>query len=1464
MSPSVKPSKPRRSLTRRLLRWSAWSLGGLLLLLALLVGFLETGMGKRTLAGLIEDLGSAPGQELKVTGLGGSLFDRLTLAEVTLSDDQGAWLTLQEVTLDWSPSALFSGELQVALLAAKQVTLSRPPPPGAPAPADSTDGFALPQLPVAVDLQRLALDKVTIGAPLLGEAAELSLTASATLKENRLGLALDLQRLDATPGAIKVTADWQPAEDRLALDLTAKEPRGGLLARMLELPGLPSVDLALKGEGPLSAWAGTLKLALDGDPIADLTLTVDGRERRSLALKGRIESSPLLPAEAQPWVAGGLTLDAAAALEGEGLTVDHLSVSSAAIELSLAGSAALDQETADVTATVTLRDPAVLAGLVPEVTLRGATVQVHATGSFAAPSLTAQLDLANLATPDASAERVALSVTATPLGAAALEQDGYRLVLKGQVTGPTVAEPTLQPWPYGDLALDATVTLDPALQLGIEQATVNGRDLTLAASGELSLDSMTGALKLALDTRTPVIQGTLEAPLGVSLTGALTLGADSALAATLDATVTGAEVLPEGLGAVLGPEVHIVGGIALAANGDLTLDQVALTAKGATVKLDGSYGVAGVDVTWQAEIADLGGALAPFDIPAGGAATLSGSLAGASFDDMTLLADLDGRALVYNDVALGDITATVAVADLPAAPTGSVTLDAPATAYGSLSLDAEVAPRDAGGFRIAPLALKWGAALALQGELESGEQGLPLTGQLSGTLAQSPLLDQLGVPLRGGGTLTLALTAPGGRQDASLTLALSPGSLAGVNHGSGTVKASATDLLGTPTLTAEASFDSVTVEPARLTKVTLSAKGPLDRLQIALATSGDLQGKLDLNLAATLTQPNGGLRLELQPFQGTLANLPVSLAQPAVVQLVGGAVRLQGVVLALGEGRIALDASLGGGTPSLDLKVTGLDLKALEPLYRRVIPEGRVDLALALQGSGANAKGQLTLTATNLAARRRGLALGPSIDVTAAGTLAKGRFDLTTSIDGDFGRDLAVNVSLPLLVSLDRYDVSLPEGGALAGSAKWQGEVAALVDFLPLDSQVLRGDLALDVTLDGTLGQPVVKGNIKLDKGHYENLLSGTILDNLTIQASGQGRQMAVQASATDGAQGKLTLQGQVDFAGPAGVDADMTLALKSFALLQRDDLFAQLDGTLKLADAQAGGLLLSGKLVGDRIDLDINADLPPSVATLDVVVLRDGKPVHPARAQAAAAEGDTAVAPFALGLDLTVELPRRVFVHGSGLDSEWAGTLRISGTMDTPIITGSLSPQRGTFSLLGSDFDLKGGAITFDGGANLDPRLDLRAVHSGNDITATVNIGGRASKPEIALTSSPALPQEEILSRVLFDRGTGQITPLEAVQLAEAAAILSGVTRSDKTIVDRLKQSFGLDVLRLEGGETNGDVSATVGQYISKGVFLGVTQGTTPGSTAAKVEIEVSPEIVVEGQVGESSKVGVRWQWDY
>src|SRR5439155_5177882 len=123
---------------------------------------------------------------------------------------------------------------------------------------------------------------------------------------------------------------------------------------------------------------------------------------------------------------------------------------------------------------------------------------------------------------------------------------------------------------------------------------------------------------------------------------------------------------------------------------------------------------------------------------------------------------------------------------------------------------------------------------------------------------------------------------------------------------------------------------------------------------------------------------------------------------------------------------------------------------------------------------------------------------------------------------------------------------------------------------------------------------------------------------------------------------------------------------------------------------------------------------------------------------------------PLPATLDIKIDMPGNIFVRGHGLESEWRGKLTITGTSAAPAVNGSLEQIRGSVDLLGKTFTITRGAITFDDSAKLDPVLDIVAEASAADITAQVHIGGFASAPTVTLTSTPVVPQDEILARVL------------------------------------------------------------------------------------------------------------------
>ena len=221
---------------------------------------------------------------------------------------------------------------------------------------------------------------------------------------------------------------------------------------------------------------------------------------------------------------------------------------------------------------------------------------------------------------------------------------------------------------------------------------------------------------------------------------------------------------------------------------------------------------------------------------------------------------------------------------------------------------------------------------------------------------------------------------------------------------------------------------------------------------------------------------------------------------------------------------------------------------------------------------------------------------------------------------------------------------------------------------------------------------------------------------------------------------------------------------------------------------------------------------------------------------------------------------PGGVFVRGRGLESEWAGSLTITGTAANPQIQGKIEPVRGSFDFLGKRSVLDQGRIGIQG--LKDITIDLTAVYERPGFRALISVSGTPAQPKITLKSDPELPQDEILARVLFNKSTGGLSIGEAAQLASAAAALAS---GEPGVLDNLRTAAGLDRLTLGSSEEGGGLGTVeAGRNISENVYVGVEQGTSAASTVVEVSITDNLKLRSTTSSEGSSRVGARWQWDY
>ena len=236
----------------------AWMAGVLIVVpvIAIALVFVVANMdwGRRLIESTAGQL--SRGQVL-LTGISGHFPDDLHIAHAEIHDGGTPWLTADDVTLQWSPSALGLEQLDVQLLRAGQVQLLRLPTTSRQSPTSS-------RLPVRVDLAQVEISRLDIGAPIAGAAASVSLGGhlhvAASLQEGEG--ALNAKRLDS-PGDYVVSGRVDPAYLKVEIDLN--EPARGLLAGLAKLPDLGAVSIQASAEGPRSAEA--MRLALAAGPL---------------------------------------------------------------------------------------------------------------------------------------------------------------------------------------------------------------------------------------------------------------------------------------------------------------------------------------------------------------------------------------------------------------------------------------------------------------------------------------------------------------------------------------------------------------------------------------------------------------------------------------------------------------------------------------------------------------------------------------------------------------------------------------------------------------------------------------------------------------------------------------------------------------------------------------------------------------------------------------------------------------------------------------------------------------------------------------------------------------------------------------------------------------------------------------------------------------------------------------------
>ncbi|EWY36380.1 hypothetical protein N825_26250 [Skermanella stibiiresistens SB22] len=1545
----------------------------------------------------IQNLLSGPGRTVTIGRISSSWSLDVTLYDLAIADDDGVWLKVDQAKLDWAAGALFRREFRISGFDINRMDLERLPA-AQPEPPPSDEPFALPQLPqlpVGLDLQRLVVKELNLGAPVLGgEAATLRIDGKAELGRADQGVSADLNiaRQDK-PGGGKLVLAYAPDTNQLDLDLTVEEPEGGVIARAASLPGLPPVNVALRGSGPLSGWNGRLDgtagdlARIGADAMIRGVEVAEGAQGYGLTIKGDTGFAKLLDPQTAGLIGETVGIEAEAVIDpNRQVSLNPARVTLAAGDVQLAGSYQFDPQALDFTYALTAGANSALRSLAPDVAWRDIRLAGTAKGPVAAPTITAALTADTIDAAQAELDKAVLSLRAVPsgpldqagstidvtldgtltnprsetdpriaqvagqevkiagnavvtpgtgeirvadlragtaagtasataliqrwgqaigaqvaldlpdlarlpdvpvTGAATLrtdlsmEEDGR--VLRGtataDVTGLSSADPALEPM-LRDLAGE-TVTFRLTADSADAAQTINVTELALNAlvanlTGHATVREFGQDITGVADLTVPDLSR-LSSVAGAPLEGAAQLKADlsggnqaTLVRADLTGSATDLRTGTPPADALVGRKMDLAGLVTVGTDGSIDMSRLKIDGQNVALTASAALRDNKLDAKWRADLPRLAVLKQPLGTDIAGSTTLEGTATGP-LDALEVRADLGGRDLLLSGRKVPKAGLAVRATRLPSAPRG--TLAANAVVDGQ-PLDARTAFAMEGQ-RLDLTDISLGADRnRLTGALRVALDRLTASGKLGGDMRDLDVFSGLaGQKLAGSGRLDVKLDDPKGQQAAIATVRGRDISVAGpegpllvanrIN-----LNADVKDALGAMRFDAKLDGSGIAAGGADLASLTVTASGTAAKAQFQAQTNGTAGAPAQparVALAGGFTQEGGLQRLRLERLDGSYGGQPFRLVNPATATFGPNRYEVRNFLLASNQGRIALDAGLVRNAIEGTATLTQVPLALAKLAAPALGIDGTLNGNASFAGTTANPRADLDLRVSNLTVDGTQAAGLGGIDISTTGRWRQGRLALdgnATNRRAD-GINMTLQAELPLVLRQDTLAVELPQNAPVSGALRGNVELATFNDLLATTGDRAAGRLDINLNMGGSLGNPQLGGLATIANGRYENQAAGTVISEIAMRLRGDGTRLTI-----DQFNGKTPEGGIVEASGSVNVDPtdadafNVRVGASKAQLVQIDLATVRLDALLSLT-GPLDNPLLSGPVTIERADIRIPEQLPPSIVDIKVEEIN-----RPGVAPGTEAAPEEAASAFQLRLDMTVKAQNQIFVRGRGLDLELASDIKVGGTAAEPILTDGLSLVSGTLDLLTKRFDFQQANVSFVGDGSMDPTLDVAAQAKTADITAVVAVTGRASNPKIELTSTPELPQDEVVARVLFNKPFSDLSAIEAVQLAQSIGQLAGVG-GGPGILDNLRTTLGVDRLELLSGEAGEGLSGAgvaAGRYVSKDVYVGAEQRVGEAGSRVVVEIDITDNLKARTDVGTTSGagVGLLYEWEY
>ncbi|HPF46988.1 MAG TPA: translocation/assembly module TamB domain-containing protein, partial [Emcibacteraceae bacterium] len=1223
--------------------------------------YLDTQTGKDQIRRYINTALQSDNSAIIISKLEGSLYSEITIPDIRFTDREGAWLEIENTKIYWSLGDLFNGRLSVAQLTADQVNYMRNPIADDAQKANDNDPFVLPELPLDIYIDRFEIGRIHVSEKVARKLSTLTASGLLKLTESdglltKFNLITQSEEDNEYSGdQILVDISYPNTGEALSVDIGLNAPEDGLFVALAGLEPRQSISVHFNGTGPIDNWSGKLEARANSKIFAMAGVNYRNGE---FALQSNFDPSGFVSGEVSNLLGNANSLELVMTPTDQAdLSAVKLQFQTKILKLNANG-------------TVSTNNPAIADGIIFDAELSDAepfnklinpafiepfNLKGRLDNPFQSPKVTLDIEGINIG----QLENGEISLSALLSGHFETLFDNGKITntSSGKISSIKMKNAgDVEALTDNDINWAAGVEYDTATSLmQIDNIALENEFLNLTGNGAYNTTdgNVTATVSTVIDNIaalaekldiSPAIAGKAELSANISRSGL-----ESPLSAEFDLKTTDLDLGNVLINEIVGNHPTFRAKIMQNADGAITLSDTVLNGAYTSLNAAGELSADQVfehsdftlSISDMDQIENLDGTALAGNIDING--TLEGGVSSPNVVIETAFDRLDVQGIAFEN-----FKAQLKADDILNAPKAELNLNS-GTSLGALTLSSELTTGQ-NGYKIEDIQISLGAFEA-RGTIEMPTDK-PLAGSIS-IITDENKNHQAGV--EGVVTAKIDLSDQDNIQDIvfdgtveNLSLPLTGRGVLSIQ--SAKINADARLLEQKPNFKISAEIEKLMHPLIQADQASISASQDDNDLSFSLTAAGSALTPYHIAVNGKSTEEFNDILVTLE---GDIDQTNFNLNDPAHILMADNSFELLPFILKIGEGDISGRLKKTGSDFGGYLTLNKMAIRPFSVLLQDRPMVGQLDGQIGIDGKDNILSGNYSLRVSNLALESFRSLNGQMIELTAAGTISNDSLSLNGALkeDGLNKADYSATLPLDVDLSISKIDLALEE--PFSATLNWDNDIGSIWPMFNLASDDLRGGLVAKLNFGGTISNPDLDGSVRLSNGHYENLKAGFVADNINMNADIKDREITLGSfSATDGEEGRINASGVVKLDEDFKYTADATLNLVNAHLVRQPELQIIASSDLSFTKNEKAARL-SGKIVVDNASIGAVEQSAPEIIQLDVTEINsEGLEIS---------NKNQAVKP--IDLDLTLDVPGKLFIRSYGLDSEWKADLAVKGT---------------------------------------------------------------------------------------------------------------------------------------------------------------------------------------------------------